>query len=230
MKAGAVVLGGLLLAACSHAVRPPPVPQPELQSEALDPSVTMYLESKAQELGENGAMLRMLGIAHEVEALQELIRRRQAFEDVPVVGGTPAQRAEVVEVLETTAAQYLASVGITLAEATAAEEVGVDVAASAARVVSGGARFNDLVAVSEFVVLGTASGQECVIFLSRSLARFRSARRGDAGPVDGVVQQCSPYCLRDGLYASTGHHQQERVSATEVSSALEDKKRASAVR
>lgn len=232
--------------------------------------MTMYLETKRRELQENVATLQMLGLARDVGPFLALIQERRSLEAVPVLGGTAAQRAEVVEVLEATAAQYLASVGMTLAGAIAAEEAGLDVAASAARVVSGGAEFRDLVAVSESVVLGTVqdvrretepvqftasilptravppadgtivfsgalpgaveSGQQCVFFLSRSLARFRSARRGDAAVADEVAQQFEPYCLIGGSYVSLNHHHEGRVSAAEVSRALEARRHASAGR
>ena len=244
MKTIVVFITGLVLAGCALAVGPAQSAGTSPSAVEPDPEVARYLEMKEQEFRESEAALRVLGMARDVDSLRELVRSRRPFDEAPVVGSTPEQRAAVVDALETTAAHYLASVGITRDEATAATEASLDVALSAARVVGGGAEFRDLVGVSELVVHGTVesvlvapeggvltvrfapaspeseaevltfpawstgtgvSGKECVIFLSRSLARFRSVRDGAAMPSGDLLQQFEPFCLNDdGLYASTG--------------------------
>lgn len=269
LKTVVVFIAGLVLAGCALAVGPVQSPGTSPSVAEPDPDVARYLEMKEQEFRENEAALRAMGMARDVDSLQELVRSRRLFDEMPVLGSTPEQRAVVVDALETTAAHYLASVGITRDEATAATEAGLDVALSAARVVGGGAGFRDLVSVSEFVVAGSVksvraapeggsmsvrlvpaspeseakvltfpawstgtgiTGKECVFFLSRSLARFRSERDGAATPPGGLLQQFEPYCLNDdGLYKSTWHGA-GAVGAGQLRRLLEQKGQASRTR
>lgn len=120
----------------------------------LDP-VSNYLRIKEDELRNNRSTLDRLRMSQDTDHFYELVKDQDVFAGYPVVGDTPEQRAEVIDALNATAAQYLSSVGMTAAKLAASQDAGFDVVRSVAKVVAGGAEFRDLMAVSEHAVLGT---------------------------------------------------------------------------
>ena len=222
--------------------------------------VETYLRMKEEELSEVAATLQALGRGGEIEVLQERVRRSDAIDNAYLVGDGPEQRTAVREALELTAAQYMASVGITLERAESADTAGFDVAASAAGVVTGGGGFHDFVAVAEQVVMGTVQdvrgdvsgslisvlgadgraitfssagattvkqGEECVFFLSASLAEFRAASpRHAAVQADIPVEQFQPFCRSNGMFRSRSAYLDQALIAEEVPRILSWKARA----
>lgn len=144
----------------------------------------------------------------------------------------------------------MASVGITLERAESADATDFDVAASAARVVTGGGGFHDFAALAEQVVVGTVAdvrngawggqisvlgtdgraitfssagaiavkhGEECVFFLSASLAEFRAASpRYTAVRADIPVEQFPSFCRSSGMFRSRSAYLDQALMAEEV--------------
>lgn len=127
---------------------------------AYQDPVENYLAMKNQELSENFAALKAAGLERDIDAIYKVIVREDRFSTYNVVGETPQQKSDVVQMLALTAAHYLASVGMTSQKMEALSNVGIDVAASAVRVTAGRASFDDLMAVSETAVLGVVTGIE----------------------------------------------------------------------
>lgn len=127
---------------------------------AYQDPVENYLAMKNQELSENFAALEAAGLDRDIDAIYKAIAQEDRFSTYNVVGDTPQQKSDVVQMLTLTAAHYLASVGMTAQKMEALGDAGIDAAASAVRVTAGRASFDDLMAVSETAVLGVVSGIE----------------------------------------------------------------------
>lgn len=147
-------LGLLALVGCAASAPPYSVVEAPAAAWSAE-SVETYLRMKEEEFSETAATLQALGRGGQVEILQERVKRSNVIDNAYVVGAGPEQRAAVRDALEHTAAQYMASAGITPERAEIADAAGFDVAGSAARVVTGGGGFHDFVALAEQVVVGT---------------------------------------------------------------------------
>lgn len=239
----------MALAGCAASVPPYSVVEDPAAAWPGQP-VEAYLRMKEEELSEVAATLQALGRGGEIEVLQERVRRSDAIDNAYLVGDGPEQRAAVREALELTAAQYMASVGITLERAENADAAGFDVAASAARVVTGGGGFHDFVALAEQVVVGTVAdvrdgawggqisvlgadgraialssagavtvkqGEECVFFLSASLAESRAASpRYTPVRADIPVEQFPSFCRSSGMFRSRSAYLDQALMVEEV--------------
>ncbi|UNK43747.1 hypothetical protein MNO14_06720 [Luteimonas sp. S4-F44] len=158
---------GVLVAALSVMGGVVPLQASDAKQEVFDhrpaayqDPVETYLAMKNQELSENFAALKAAGLERDIDAIYNAIVREDRFSTYNVVGETPQQKSDVVQMLALTAAHYLASVGMTPQKMEALSNVGIDVAASAVRVTAGRASFDDLMAVSETAVLGIVTGVE----------------------------------------------------------------------
>lgn len=143
----------MILMGCA-ATMPPPSVVEDPAAGRQGQSVEAYLRMKEQELSDTAATLHALGRGGEVEGLREQVTRSDAIGNADLVGDGPEQRAAVRDALELTAAQYMASVGIILESAETAGAAGFDVAASAARLVTGTSGFHDFVALAEQAFVG----------------------------------------------------------------------------
>ena len=239
----------MILMGCA-ATMPPPSVVEDPAAGRQGQSVEAYLRMKEQELSDTAATLHALGRGGEVEGLREQVTRSDAIGNADLVGDGPEQRAAVRDALELTAAQYMASVGIILESAETAGAAGFDVAASAARLVTGTSGFHDFVALAEQAFVGTVQsvrgdvsgrlisvrgtggraityasasattlepGDECVVFLSTSLAQFRAASPRHATTEGELpVEQFPPFCRSNGAFRSTSPYHQQSLIAEEV--------------
>jgi hypothetical protein len=122
-------------------------------------SATVYLNMKNAEFIENDKALKAAGKTQNVTPLYNIMKEKRRFVGRNVIGKDEATKGKVVDALAMTAAQYLASAGMSPSEVNRLEKLGYDVSASVEPVIAAEASIEDAVVVNEIPVLASISNK-----------------------------------------------------------------------